>query len=603
MEKSSQTKFSLADQVRIFKGIIGFGKPYWLPFALSFVATAIVAAISAYLPIIIQRYLDEVLGTNSATLQVTIQVAAFYFGLTLLKVAVYYFRDFTFKLTAEKTVANMRNTVYQKVVHLGMRYFDQTPNGSVVSRVTNDTETIKEFWQVFLSFFDGLLNIVAITYAMFTLDAGLALVFMAFVPVMLILIYIYQRQSTFIYGRMRVALSTLNAKLSESISGMNIIQNYGQQNRLMQEFDDVNQTYVRARVGMFKMNALLLQPAINLLEAIALVLVLYIFGFQDLQGVAINVGVVYAFTSYAKSFFQPMGQMMDSLSIFQDGMVSGSRVLALLDNPEMAPVSNPGAAGKVSEGHIQIKDLSFSYDEKKQVLHDINIDIKPGQTVAFVGQTGSGKSSIINVLMRFYEFNQGDILIDGQSIKDIPLKQLREDIGLVLQDSFMFYGDITENIRLHGDYSDDTVRAAAQFVKADDFIESLDDGYHAKVIEGGAAFSTGQKQLLSFARSILREPKILVLDEATANIDTETEQKIQSGLANMRLGRTTIIIAHRLSTIKDADQIIVLKNGHIIEHGNHDDLIAQGGTYYNMYQLQTYSDAHQDIDEGETDDL
>lgn len=603
MEKSSQTKFSLADQVRIFKGIIGFGKPYWLPFALSFVATAIVAAISAYLPIIIQRYLDEVLGTNSATLQVTIQVAAFYFGLTLLKVAVYYFRDFTFKLTAEKTVANMRNTIYQKVVHLGMRYFDQTPNGSVVSRVTNDTETIKEFWQVFLSFFDGLLNIVAITYAMFTLDAGLALVFMGFVPVMLILIYIYQRQSTFIYGRMRVALSTLNAKLSESISGMNIIQNYGQQKRIMQEFDDVNQTYVRARVGMFKMNALLLQPAINLLEAIALVLVLYIFGFQDLQGVAINVGVVYAFTSYAKSFFQPMGQMMDSLSIFQDGMVSGSRVLALLDNPEMAPVSNPGADGKVSEGHIQIKDLSFSYDEKKQVLHDINIDIKPGQTVAFVGQTGSGKSSIINVLMRFYEFNQGDILIDGQSIKDIPLTQLREDIGLVLQDSFMFYGDIAGNIRLHGDYSDDMVKAAAQFVKADDFIESLDDGYHAKVIEGGAAFSTGQKQLLSFARSILREPKILVLDEATANIDTETEQKIQSGLANMRLGRTTIIIAHRLSTIKDADQIIVLKNGHIIEHGNHDDLIAQGGTYYNMYQLQTYSDAHQDIDEGETDDL
>ncbi|WP_048729217.1 ABC transporter ATP-binding protein [Carnobacterium sp. 1290_CSPC] len=603
MEKSSQTKFSLADQVRIFKGIIGFGKPYWLPFALSFVATAIVAAISAYLPIIIQRYLDEVLGTNSATLQVTIQVAAFYFGLTLLKVAVYYFRDFTFKLTAEKTVANMRNTVYQKVVHLGMRYFDQTPNGSVVSRVTNDTETIKEFWQVFLSFFDGLLNIVAITYAMFTLDAGLALVFMAFVPVMLILIYIYQRQSTFIYGRMRVALSTLNAKLSESISGMNIIQNYGQQNRIMQEFDDVNQTYVRARVGMFKMNALLLQPAINLLEAIAMVLVLYIFGFQDLQGVAINVGVVYAFTSYAKSFFQPMGQMMDSLSIFQDGMVSGSRVLALLDNPEMAPVSNPGAAGKVSEGHIQIKDLSFSYDEKKQVLHNINIDIKPGQTVAFVGQTGSGKSSIINVLMRFYEFNQGDILIDGQSIKDIPITQLREDIGLVLQDSFMFYGDIAENIRLHGDYSGDMVRAAAQFVKADDFIESLEDGYHAKVIEGGAAFSTGQKQLLSFARSILREPKILVLDEATANIDTETEQKIQSGLANMRLGRTTIIIAHRLSTIKDADQIIVLKNGHIIEHGNHDDLIAQGGTYYNMYQLQTYSDAHQDTDEGETDDL
>ncbi|PMC80417.1 multidrug ABC transporter ATP-binding protein [Aerococcus viridans] len=603
MEKTNQTKFSLADQVRIFKGIVGFGKPHWLPFTLSFVATAVVAGISAYLPIVIQRYLDQVLATNSATLPVTIQVAAFYFGLTLLKVAVYYFRDFTFKLTAEKSVADMRNTLYKKVVHLGMRYFDQIPNGSVVSRVTNDTETIKEFWQVFLSFFDGLLNIVAITYAMFTLDAGLALVFMAFVPVMLVLIYIYQRQSTYVYGRMRVALSTLNAKLSESISGMNIIQNYGQQDRLIQEFDDVNQTYVRARVGMFKMNALLLQPAINLLEAIALVLVLYIFGFQDLQGVAINVGVVYAFTSYAKSFFQPMGQMMDSLSIFQDGMVSGSRVLDLLNSQEMAPVSNKDASGKVTDGHIQIKGLSFSYDGKKQVLHDINIDIQPGQTVAFVGQTGSGKSSIINVLMRFYEFNQGEILIDGQSIKDIPVTQLREDIGLVLQDSFMFYGNIADNIRLHGDYSIDMVKAATQFVKADAFIESLEDGYHAKVIEGGAAFSTGQKQLLSFARSILREPKILVLDEATANIDTETEQKIQSGLSNMRLGRTTIIIAHRLSTIKYADQIIVLKNGQIIEHGNHDDLIGQGGTYYNMYQLQTYSDAHQDLGEGETDDL
>lgn len=497
----------------------------------------------------------------------------------------------------------MRNTLYHKVVHLGMRYFDQTPNGSVVSRVTNDTETIKEFWQVFLSFFDGLLNIVAISYAMFTLDAGLAWIFIAFIPVMLILIYIYQRKSTVIYGRMRVALSTLNAKLSESITGMNIIQNFGQQKRLMAEFDEVNQTYVKARVGMFRMNALLLMPAINLIEAIALVIVLYIFGIQDLQGLAINVGVVYAFTSYATSFFKPMGQMMDSLSIFQDGMVSGSRVLELLANEEMAPSENENAEGQVSEGHIQINDLSFSYDNKKQVLHDINLDIKPGQTVAFVGQTGSGKSSIINVLMRFYEFYKGDIMIDGQSIKDIPIDQLRKDIGLVLQDSFMFYGDIAENIRLHGDYSDEMVQAAAQFVKADDFIESLEDGYHAKVIEGGAAFSTGQKQLLSFARTILREPKVLILDEATANIDTETEQKIQTGLANMRLGRTTIIIAHRLSTIKDADQIIVLKNGHIIEHGNHDNLIAQGGTYYNMYQLQTYSDAHQDLNEGDTDDI
>ncbi len=603
MEINKGTKFSLAEQGQIFKGILAFAKPFWKEFTFTLVATAIVSTIAAYLPIVLQRYIDEVLGTNSATLSVTLRVAIFYFALTILKVVVYYFRDYTFKMASEKTVSHMRNTVYHKVVHLGMRYFDQTPNGSVVSRVTNDTETIKEFWQVFLSFFDGLLNIVTITFAMYSLNARLATIFICFIPIMLLLIYIYQRQSTYIYGRMREALSTLNAKLSESITGMSIIQNFGQENRSMSEFDEVNQRYVSARNAMFKMNALLLMPAINVLEAIALVIVLFIFGIQDLQGLAIDVGVLYAFTSYASSFFKPMGQMMDSLSIFQDGMVSGARINALLNNPETAPESRIAATGKVEEGHIEINNLSFSYDNKKQVLHDIDLDIKPGQTVAFVGQTGSGKSSIINVLMRFYEYSQGDILIDGQSIKDIPIDQLRKDIGLVLQDSFMFYGDIAENIRLHGDYSDEMVAAAAEFVKADDFINSLDEGYHAKVIEGGAAFSTGQKQLLSFARTILREPKILILDEATANIDTETEQKIQSGLANMRRGRTTIIIAHRLSTIKDADQIIVLKNGHIIERGNHDSLIEQGGTYYNMYQLQTYSDAHHDLIEGETDDL
>ncbi|RPA65020.1 ABC transporter ATP-binding protein [Aerococcus agrisoli] len=603
MEMNKKTKFSLAEQGHILKGILSFAKPYWKEFAFTFVATAIVSSIAAYLPVVLQRYIDEVLGQNAATIGITTRVAALYFGLTIVKVIIYYCRDYIFKLASEKTVAHMRNTVYHKVVHLGMRYFDQTPNGSVVSRVTNDTETIKEFWQVFLAFFDGLVNILTITFAMYSLNARLATIFICFIPIMLLLIYIYQRQSTYIYGRMRQALSSLNAKLSESITGMSIIQNFGQEKRAMAEFDEVNQRYVVARNAMFRMNALLLIPAINVLEAIALVIVLYIFGIQDLQGLAVNIGVLYAFTSYATSFFQPMGQMMDSLSVFQDGMVSGARINALLNNPEIAPESSEGASGKVTEGHIEIKGLSFSYDDKKQVLHDINLDIKPGQTVAFVGQTGSGKSSIINVLMRFYEFNRGNIYIDGQSIKDMPIEQLRQDIGLVLQDSFMFYGDIAQNIRLHGDYSDEMVASAAKFVKADDFIESLEDGYHAKVIEGGAAFSTGQKQLLSFARTILREPKILILDEATANIDTETEQKIQTGLANMRLGRTTIIIAHRLSTIKDADQIVVLKQGRIIEQGNHDSLIEKGGTYYNMYQLQTYSEAHEELDEGEIDAL
>ncbi|MBM6615697.1 ABC transporter ATP-binding protein [Desemzia sp. RIT804] len=582
--------FTLREQLRILAGLFSFTKPFWLPFLAAIIGMAIVSSINAYLPVVIQRYIDEYLTVNNVALGATIRMSLFYLSFVVVKMIVVYVKDYCFKIASEKTVASMRNQVYHKVVHLGMRYFDQTPNGSVVSRVTNDTETIKEFWNVFLTFLDGFLNAITIGVAMFSLNTNLAWLFMAFVPFIIVLIYIYQKYSTLIYGRMREALGHLNAKLSESIMGMNIIQHFNQEERVKSEFDDVNQQYVAARNNMFKMNALLLMPAINLIEAIALFIVLWIFGLRHLEGLAVDIGIVYAFTSYAKSFFHPIGNMLDSLSVFQDGLVSGARVVSLLDRDDMAPSAGLNANGSITEGKIAIQDLSFSYDQEKEILQNITISAEPGQTIALVGQTGSGKSSIINVLMRFYEFSKGDVLIDGQSIHDIPVEKLRERMGLVLQDSFMFYGDIADNIRLHGDYSDEEVRQAAEFVNADSFIEELEGGYHAKVIEGGATFSTGEKQLLSFARTILRDPKILILDEATANIDTETEKKIQKGLENMRRGRTTIIIAHRLSTIRDADKIYVLRHGKIIEEGNHESLIDRQGVYHDMYQLQTFQE-------------
>lgn len=593
MEKiaNRKTSFSLKEQWQIFTGLMVFTKPYLGQFALAFIAMAGVSGIAAYLPVVIQQYMDNYLATQSVTMTITIKMSVFYFVLTVVKALLQYLQHYSFRMASEKTVADIRNRLYHHVIHLGMRYFDQVPNGTVVSRVTNDTETIKQFWDVFLNLFNGIFNLVAIGVAMFALDWQLALSFIAFLPILLLLVYTYQKYSTIIYGRMREALSRLNARLSESISGIEIIQLFGQEDRMMAEFDAVNQEYVVARKAMFKMDALLLMPAINLIEALALALVLYLLGKQFLQGIAVDIGVIYAFTSYSKSFFHPLGQMIDSLSIFQDGMVSGSRVQKLLAYNEMAPQSLADAQGQIEEGAIEVNNLSFSYDGENDVLHDINFQLPAGQTLALVGQTGSGKSSIINVLMRFYDFDQGQVKIDGQDIKAIPMAEIRDKMGLVLQDSFMFYGDIADNIALHGDYDPAYVQAAAEFVKADDFIDHLDGQYHAKVIEGGAAFSTGQKQLLSFARTIVREPKILILDEATANIDTATEQKIQAGLANMRRGRTTIIIAHRLSTIRDADQILVLRHGHIIERGTHEELIAMGGTYYDMYQLQTFQES------------
>lgn len=589
---NQRTSFSMQEQLHILGGLFSFAKPFWKPFGLSIIGTAGVSIVNAYLPVLVQQYIDNYLALDLVTLEATIRVSLFYFSLVVLKMGVVYLKDYTFKMASERTVANMRNDVYQKVVKLGMRYFDQTPNGSVVSRITNDTETIKEFWNVFLTFLNGFLNAVSIGVAMFAMNVRLAWLFMAFLPVFFVLIYVYQKYSTIIYGRMREALSELNAKLSESISGMSIIQHFNQETRMENEFDEVNQRYVKARTDMFKMTALLLTPAINLLESIALFIVLWVFGLRHIDNIPVNIGIVYAFTSYAKSFFQPIGSMLDSLSVFQDGLVSGSRVMALLEREDLAPNSGEKADSKISDGKIEINDLTFSYDDEKDVLRNINISAEPGQTIALVGQTGSGKSSIINVLMRFYEYQQGNVRIDNQDIRDIPMSELRDQMGLVLQDSFLFYGDIAANIRLHGDYTDEEVRQAAEFVNADSFIKELDGDYNAKVTEGGATFSTGEKQLLSFARTILRNPKILILDEATANIDTETEKKIQLGLENMRRGRTTIIIAHRLSTIRDADNIYVLRNGEIIEEGNHETLINQAGVYYNMYQLQTFQESH-----------
>lgn len=585
--KDYQISFSLKENLSIMMRLLQFAQPYWKVFTLSLIAMAVVSGINAYLPIIVQRYIDQYLVNDVFEVGILVRVLLFYAGLTIAKLALTYIKDYLFKNASEQTVANLRRSIYEHVIHLEMRYFDQTPNGSIVSRVTNDTETIKEFWNVFMQVANGLFNAISIAIAMFTLDVKLALIFMAFLPVVIILMYIYQKKSTVIYGRMREALSKVNTELAESITGMMTIQHFNQTDRKKEEFDDVNQEYVDARIKMFKMDAVLLMPAISFIEVVVLVIILLMFGQEYLSGIAVNVGVLYAFTQYAKQFFNPIGEIMNSLSIFQNGIVSGSRVIHLIDKDDLAPHANPEATGEVTAGKIEITNLTFSYDGENDVLKNINITAEAGETIALVGQTGSGKSSIINLLMRFYEFNRGQIKIDDQSIKEIKDSDLREKMGLVLQDSFMFYGNVRDNITMYGDFTDQEVRKAAEFVNADKIIDNLEDGYQSKVIERGASFSTGEKQLISFARTILRDPTILILDEATANIDTETEMMIQEGLSNMRQGRTTIVIAHRLSTIKEADRIYVLRQGEIIESGTHDELIAQGGMYYDMYELQT----------------
>lgn len=585
--KQRKTNFSLKEQWGILRYLFSFAKSELKWFTFSFVMMIFASALSAYLPIIIQQYIDDYLSTSSATIQVTLQVAGTYLVLLFLRMIIVYLKDFTFKLASEHTVANMRNNIYRKLGTLSLDYFNKTPNGEVVSRVTNDTETIKEFWNVFLTFFDGFINATMIAVAMFSLSASMSWVFMAFIPVVFVLIYVYQKISTVIYRRMRQALSKVNARLSESTMGMWLIQQFNQTERMKEEFDEVNQEYLVARTNMFKMNAILLMPAINLIEQIVLVIVIWIFASQLIAGSIVDIGIIYAFTSYSKSFFHPIGGMLDSLSIYQDGLVSASRGMALLDDDNTEPIPTSDAMDTQITGQINIDDLYFSYDGEHNVLKDIELEVAPGEMIAIVGHTGSGKSTIINLLMRFYEYQEGIISVDKQDIRNHSKKSIRSQIGLVQQDAFMFYGDFFDNIRLHGNYTDEEVIDAAKFTGADHFINTLEEGYHSPISEGGSSLSAGQKQLINIARTIIRNPRILILDEATANIDTETEQYIQQSLEKIREQATLIVIAHRLSTIKNADKIYVLHKGRVIEKGRHDELIELEGTYYDMYRLQS----------------
>ncbi|MDN6326925.1 MAG: ABC transporter ATP-binding protein/permease, partial [Alkalibacterium sp.] len=560
-ELSVRRSIPFKEQMHVLKRIMAFGKPYKNQFALAIFFSVALAISTAALPRIIQQFIDNHLTTGNLTIQIILMFAGLHFGVTLIRMTVWYLELYLFNMASEKTIKNIRNQLFEKLHTLGMRFFDQTSTGWLITRVTNDTEAMKDFWNVFLNIMQGIFSVVISLGAMFLLDVSVTLWILLFAPILLIIIRIYQVYSSKTYSEMKSKLSLLNTKLAETINGISIIQQFRQEKRLQKEFEETNKSYFDSRFSMTKINALLLSPVINLLYTLSIVVILTIFGFDALNG-PVEVGVIYAFTTYANNFFRPLTRLMDSMSLFQDGIVSSSRILTVMDNEEYAPAQLDNKDAHIEEGKIEFKDVSFSYDGTNKVLKNISFTVNPGETIALVGHTGSGKSSIINVLMRFYDFDEGEVLIDGKSIKEFPMRELRQRIGLVLQDSFLFYGTIKDNIQLlNKSITDREIVESARFVQANKFIEELPGQYDAKVVERGASFSSGQKQLISFASTIVRDPKILILDEATANIDTETEALIQEGLQRMRKGRTTVAIAHRLSTIRDADKILVLDNG------------------------------------------
>lgn len=584
MEK--QPSLTGKDQWNVFKRLLTYLAPHkkMLAFALGLLVLTVVGDVLG--PFLIKMFIDDFLTPGNFPTGPVVGLALAYLFIQISNVVISYFQLLKFQEAALKIIQQMRIDVFAKVQNLGMRYFDKTPAGSIVSRVTNDTEAIKEmFVSVLIGFIQSAFLIIGVYIAMFFLNVKLAAISLVLLPILFWIMYLYRKYSSVFYQDLRERLGQLNAKISESVQGMGMIQAFGQEKRLKDEFSEINEQHWKAGKRNIKIDGLLLRPAIDLVYALALIILLSYFGITSFSN-TVEVGVIYAFVTYIDRFFEPINQVMQRLSIFQQAIVAAARVFSLLDEEDMAPAQK-NTAGTIEDGRIEFNDVSFSYDGMTDVLKHISFTAMPGETVALVGHTGSGKSSIINLLMRFYEFSKGDILIDGQSVKNYESQELRKKIGLVLQDPFLFYGSIESNIRLHNQQMTDAeVGAAAEFVQADRFINALPNGYQQDVTERGSTFSSGQRQLVAFARTMATDPKILVLDEATANIDTETEIAIQAGLERMRKGRTTIAIAHRLSTIQDADQILVLHHGEIVERGTHQELLAERGLYHKMYLLQ-----------------
>ena len=589
-ENSFQSVWSqeipVKEQLSIFKRLLRFVMHFKNEMIIAGIGAFLVSVINVLLPYGLQYFLDNFLSKADVTTQIILFAGFLYAFGSIVKGILQFTYEYFFALGSEKSLEGLRSELYKKLHTLGMRYFDQTPAGSIVSRVTNDTMTLSNFLTVLSSVVISFFSIISAMVAMFSTNVVAGFIVLAFLPLLLVIIWQYSKRSSKLYRSYRERLSRINTNLNESIEGVSLIQQFKQEERMTNHFESENSALMKTRFDMINLNSFLLSPLTSLLYSLALALTLMYFGFP-LRETFVPAGVVYAFSQYISQFFNPIANMMDQMTFFQDGIVAGKRIFRILDNTDYEPEQHAEAGLTITQGKIEFKHVSFSYDGKNEILHDISFTVNPGETLGIVGHTGSGKSSIINVMMRFYEFYKGEVLIDGVDIKKYPKAELRKKLGLVLQEPFMFYGDINSNIRLYNkDITDEQIKKAAETVQADGFIENLPGKYHAKVGEGGSEFSQGQRQLISFARTLVTDPKILVLDEATANVDTETETLIQQGLKRLRKGRTTLAIAHRLSTIVDADQIIVLNDGKIVERGNHENLLSQKGYYYNLYTLQ-----------------
>ncbi|HFK1542907.1 ABC transporter ATP-binding protein [Bacillus cereus] len=505
-----------------------------------------------------------------------------YFALLVVVSLFAYGKQFFLQKAANKIIQIMREDVFSHIQTLPIRYFDHLPAGKIVSRVTNDTEAIRDLYvTVLATFVSSIIYIIGIFAALFLLDVKLASLCLLIIPILIVWAILYRKYASVYNHKMRSRLSDINGTVNESIQGMPIIQAFRQERETKKEFEELNGDYFKYQNKILNLNAATSHNLVSVLRNIAFTGVIWYFGGASLSATGvISLGILYAFVDYLTRLFSPITNMVNQLANLEQSRVASERVFELLE--EKGEAVEEERMPRL-QGNVKFDNVSFSYNGKDEVLKNISFEAKQGETVALVGHTGSGKSSIMNVLFQFYEFEKGKLTIDGHDVKEMPKQATREHMGIVLQDPFLFSGTVASNVSLENEkISKERIVKALRDVGSERFANNINE----EITEKGSTLSTGERQLISFARALAFDPAILILDEATSSIDTETEAMIQQALEVVKKGRTTFIIAHRLSTIKSADQIIVLDRGTILEKGSHDELMKKRGRYYDMYKTQ-----------------
>ncbi len=568
----------------VVRRLMAYLRPRKKTVALALLLAMVVTVSDLVRPVLVGNAMDSI--TAGSTFSVIVRYSAVYMGILVLGTCCNAIELWMLQKLGQDIILEIRQQLFRHIHSLSLRFFDITPVGRIVTRVTNDVETLNElFSTILVTMVKNAVLILGYAGVMLYLNWKLALVSFILLPLVVYLTRLFTKLYRTTHRITRTKVSAMNTYLSENLSAMKLIQVFHREREKQREFrqrsGDLFQSNFREIVvyGTFR-------PVIYFISILALASVLGFGGKQVMDG-ALSIGTLYIFTSYVKSFFEPIQSLSDQFGTLQSAMAAGEKIFTLMDEePQIRQPENPKPMPAV-KGRIEFEHVWFSYDGEEWVLRDVSFVIEPGQTAAFVGATGAGKSSILNLIGRYYDIQKGRITLDGVDIRELDLKDLRRAIGQVQQDVFLFTGDIQGNIRLREDeISDGKVHDAAKFVGADSFIDRLEQGYETAVTERGSTLSAGQRQLLSFARTLAFDPDVLVMDEATANIDTETEGLIQEAMAKMMQGRTTIVVAHRLSTIQHADQIMVMHHGQLREQGTHQELLAQNGIYKKLYDLQ-----------------